>query len=131
MNPILKILFTPIGGKPKLEAPIPAPAPRRALRRFDRYSVPVAITARCGRRQVSGTTASLGLGGLFIACSEPFATQTQVNLTLNGKNGKISARGKVVYRGGDGMGIRFTGLTTNESFQLKSLCTRAAKLPVI
>jgi hypothetical protein len=130
MNPILKVLLTPIGGKPKAAAPTPAHTPRRLSRRFDRFQVPVAIIARCGRRQVSGTTASLGLGGLFISCSEPFATQTQVNLTINGKHGEISARGKVVYLGSGGMGIRFTGLTTNESYQLKSLCTKAPRLPV-
>jgi len=129
MNPILKLLLTPIGGKRPVPATVSAaPAQRRHKRNFDRFRIPVPITARNGRHQVSGTTATLGMGGLFLSCDTPFATQTQVNLTLAAKNRQITASGRVVYSGHDGMGIRFTALTPLALSALKTLFKRDARV---
>jgi len=132
MNAFIKLLTTPIGGKrpeTRTQSLATPPRQRRHKRNFDRFRIPVPITAKSGRRQVIGTTATLGMGGLFLHCDSPFATKTPVNLTLAAKNRQITAQGKVVYNGQGGMGIRFTALTPLALSALKTLFSRDARVP--
>ncbi|MBI5138071.1 MAG: PilZ domain-containing protein [Nitrospirae bacterium] len=122
MDAIKKLLFTPIGELGRGAPPVAVA--RRPERHFPRYRVPVPVTARAGRREVAGTTATLGMGGLFLACREaPFPTNTPVTVTLvpDRRHPGITTHGQVIYLEDGGMGIRFTGLSPDDARRIKAL----------
>ena len=104
-----------------------APTPIRRPRQFQRFAVKVPACASVGGREIAGTSMSVGLGGLFLACpSAGFAPNTSVLVRLapglSGSDGEsVVTRGKVAYTDGKGMGIRFTGLTQGDVRRLHKL----------
>lgn len=108
----------------------PPPAVRTASswsgnRQFHRFDIRVPVHIRCGDRLVAGASASMGMGGLFIPCRQPFAPNTRVALEITLERGlgtvPLQTIGKVAYKMDAGMGIRFTGLSHDAYVRLRNL----------
>ena len=121
MQAIKRILFTPIGELGRTQAE-PVAAPTRPERRFRRYQVTLPVTVTLGQRELTGTAATLGMGGLFMPCTAPLPVGALVTVALRPFTEPVALDGKVIYQQDGGVGIRFTGLTPGETQSLKTLC---------
>jgi PilZ domain len=95
-----------------------------AKRNFSRHKVMVPTVARAGQVAVSGLSASVSLGGLFLVCAQALPRDTAVTVELappGAKSDPIRARGAVAYHRGQGMGIRFTGVSQGDYQRLQGL----------
>lgn len=94
-------------------------------RQFHRFEVRVPVRVRCGDRLISGASATVGMGGLFVRCRQPFTTHSRVSLEMTLERGlgtvPLQTIGKVAYRVDTGMGIRFTGLSHDNYVRLRNL----------
>ncbi len=129
MNTLKRILFTPIGelGRSS-EATLPL-SRKRSARRFRRYRVALPVTLKVGRKEHTGTAATLGIGGLFMPCAAPLPVGARVTVALRPFTPEpLALNGKVIYHQDGGVGIRFTGLTPDLSLRLKVLCASGDKL---
>lgn len=111
------------------EEALPEPEDRRGRefqvqRGFSRYKVMVPTVARTGRRAVSGLSASVSLGGIFLVCAQCLPRDTVVTVEMappGGATAPILAHGTVAYHRGQGMGIRFTGVAQADYQRLQVL----------
>lgn len=95
-----------------------------AKRGFTRHKVMVPTVARAGQVAVSGLSASVSLGGLFLVCAQALPRDTAVTVELappGAKTEPIRAHGAVAYHRGQGMGIRFTGVSQGDYQRLQGL----------
>lgn len=93
-------------------------------RGFSRHKVMVPTVARSRDRSVSGLSASVSMGGLFLVCAQalPRDTEVTVEMAPPGKTAApIRAHGAVAYHRGQGMGIRFTGVSQSDFQRLQGL----------
>ncbi len=122
MQAIKRILFTPIGELGRSHTP--EPTEKRAERRFSRYNVTLPVTVTMGGRELTGTAATLGMGGLFMPCEDPLPLGARVVVALQPFTPHpVALDGKIIYQRDGGVGIRFTGMTPGDTQSVKTLCS--------
>ncbi|MDH4228304.1 MAG: PilZ domain-containing protein [Nitrospirota bacterium] len=98
---------------------------RVAQRQFKRYALRVPVCVRADGKEVWGDSTMLGMGGVFINCPLPLDTATDVTLALELERGlgsqPFEVHGAVAYQTGNGMGIRFTGLSQADYRRLRDV----------
>lgn len=119
--------MSPFAPRGRDEGPPPSTTTRSrwgVKRGFSRHKVMVPTVARARGRSVSGLSASVSMGGLFLVCAQalPRDTEVTVEMAPPGKTAPpIRAHGAVAYHRGQGMGIRFTGVSQSDFQRLQGL----------
>lgn len=112
------------GGGRAADVELPRSRSFGVKRGFSRHKVMVPTVARAGQVAVSGLSASVSLGGLFLVCAQALPRDTAVTVELappGAKTDPIRAHGAVAYHRGQGMGIRFTGVSQGDYQRLQGL----------
>jgi hypothetical protein len=104
-----------------------AESPSKTNRRYKRIPTPTGIWVawRDGNKQSVSRVLDLNVGGLYIVTPEPVTLGTVVTILLSVPEGEIRGLGTVRnVKGGEGMGVEFTGIAQQDAARLEKLVSR-------
>ncbi len=96
-------------------------------RRYPRIKLPkgMLVAWESGSKRVVSQVTTMGLGGFFIATSQPLPVGSMLKLFLDSPGGEVRARATVRdSKPGDGMGVEFTMMGPEDRARLHQLLKR-------